>query len=206
MNNIKNIVLDFGGVILTDDDVGVLFDNDELINKFNTSWQVFADAWDRDWRLVGEDKIGIIDYYSKLQEEAIGSSDVIFSKKLFEIYKQKTKTLDAFNLLPKLKENYNLFALTNIFKEGLEFKRKKYNLDNIFSTIIASCDFQVSKPEPEIYKILIESTKLIPEETLFVDDREKNTKAAEKIGFKTHLYTGITSLKRELEKLGITYE
>ncbi len=206
MNSIKNIVLDFGGVILTDDDVGVLFDNDELIRKFDTSWQVFADVWDSDWRLVGEDKIGIIDYYSKLQKEATGSIDVDFSKRLFEIYKQKTQTLDAFSLLPKLKENYNLFALTNIFKEGLEFKRQKYNLDSIFSNIIASCDFQVSKPDSEIYKILIESTKLNPEETLFVDDREKNIKAAEKFGFKTHLYTGIVSLKRELEKLGIAYE
>lgn len=206
MSKITNIVFDFGGVILTDDDVGVLFNNDELMNKLGSNWQSFAEAWDRDWDLVGDGKLGIIDYYSKLQKEAVGMVDEDFSQRLFEIYKEKTKTLDAFSLLPKVKQRYNLFALTNIFKEGLKFKNEKYKLDDIFSTIVASCDFQVSKPNLKIFKILIDSTNLIPEETLFIDDREKNIKTAEKLGFNTHLYTGIVNLKREFERLGISYD
>lgn len=205
MNKITNIVFDFGGVILTDDDIGVLFDNDELMEKMGSSWQSFAESWDRNWDLVGESKIGIIDYYSKLQKEVVGVADEDFSKRLFEIYKQKTQTLEAFNLLPNLKEKYDLFALTNIFKEGLDFKRQKYNLDSLFSTIIASCDFHVSKPSPKIYQILIDTTKLRPEETLFIDDREKNINTAKELGFNTHLYIGIVPLKREFEKIGVEY-
>ena len=206
MSKILNIVFDFGGVILTDDDTGVLVDNDELIKKYGSNRQFFVEAWDRNWDSIGENKIGIVDFYSKLQKEVVGSVDEKFSKRLFEIYKEKTQTLEPFYLLPKLKEKYNLFALTNIFKEGLEFKRQKYNLDAFFPTIIASCDSQVSKPGQKIFKILVESTNIRPEETLFIDNSEKNIKTAKALGFRTCLYTGIVSLKKEFEKIGISYE
>ena len=41
------------------------------------------------------------------------------------------------------------------------------------------------KPNKDIYEFVIESNKLIPEETFFVDDTEENTVVANKLGIKT---------------------
>lgn len=203
---IKNIVFDFGGVILTDDDVGVLFDNTELINKFPKEYKGFQEAWNKEWATIGECQIGILDFYDKLQKDVLGASDRKFSKQLFEFYKQRSRPLDAYYLLPKLKEKYKLFALPNAFKEGLKFKREKFKLDNYFDKIIASCEFQISKPDPKIFEILIKETAILPSESLFIDDREKNVKVGVDLGFQAYVYNGVDKLKEKFRELKIIYE
>ncbi len=203
---IKNIIFDFGGVILTDDDIGVLFDNPEIKEKFKVNEIVLQNAWTKYWREVGENRMTIFEFYNAFQKEVTGKIDKELSKELFNIYKSRTRTLEPYNLLPNLKEKYKLFALTNIFKEGYEFKKEKYNLDSFFDMIVASCEVQISKADPEIFQILISRAEILPEESLFIDDRVKNVAQASKMGFKIHKYETIADLKKDLDKLGIIYE
>lgn len=203
---IKNIIFDFGGVILTDDDAGVLFDNKEIKEKFNVEEVVLQNAWTKYWPEVGENRMTIFEFYNNFLKEISGNEDRRFAEELFGIYKERTCTLEPYNLLPNIKKNYKLFALTNIFKEGLEFKKAKYGLDSLFETVIASCEVKVSKANPEIFQILLDQTKIIPKESLFVDDREKNTAQANKMGFKTLLYDNFINFKEKLNSFGIKYE
>ena len=47
------------------------------------------------------------------------------------------------------------------------------------------------KPNPEIFKIVLENHGLVPEETLFIDDSEENIKAASGLGIKAlHIEPG----------------
>ncbi|WKZ25282.1 MAG: HAD-IA family hydrolase [bacterium] len=203
---IKNIVLDFGGVVLTDDDVGVLFDNKEIKERYGVSDQVLHDAWVKYWHEVGEGRMTIFQFYDNFQKEISGKVDGGLSIELFKIYKSRTRTLEPYDILPNLKRKYKILALTNIFKEGYEFKREKYGLDNFFEMIIASCEVGVSKPNQDIFQILLDRSKIIPEESLFVDDREKNTVQASKMGFNTLLYDNFTNFKEKLIDFGIKYE
>jgi putative hydrolase of the HAD superfamily len=127
---------------------------------------------------------------------------------MFEEYKSKTKQLNAFKLLPNLKKNYPLYAITNIFSEGLDFKRSKYKLDEYFDIIVASSDIGISKADPRIFQKLIDSAKIMPSESLFIDDREKNTKAAKELGFETILYDDkkYDIFLEDLKKLNIKYD
>ena len=203
---IKNIIFDFGGVIFTDDDIGVLFDNEELNQRFQTDQKTLENAWTKYWREVGENRMTIIEFYNSLQYEIIGKVDEDFSRELLKIYKKKTHTLEPYNLLPFLKKKYNLYAITNIFKEGYEFKKNKYRLNDLFKLIIAFCEVKISKANPEIFQILLNLTNIIPEESLFIDDREKNTIQAEKMGFKILLYDNIKNLKEKLNNFNIKYD
>ncbi len=203
MVKVKNIVFDLGGVILTDEDVGFLFGNQYLRSKIKARKERLSEVWHKHWQLVGEGKIDIKTFYNTLQADLTGGFDPEITEKLIEEYKKHTKPLEPFYLLPKLSKTASLYALTNIMAFGLSFKREKFGLDRYFRSIIASSEEGTSKPDPEIFRILINKTGLNPEETVFIDDRERNIDQAKRTGFKTIIYMNLENLKAELVAFGV---
>lgn len=51
-----------------------------------------------------------------------------------------------------------------------------------------SCDVRVAKPRPEIFAHCIAGIGTAPQETIFLDDREENTRAAAALGLHTVLF------------------
>lgn len=72
-----------------------------------------------------------------------------------------------------------------------------------FDVVINSCEVGFSKPDPRIYKLTLEKLDLLPEEVVFVDDREENVVAANNLGMRGVIYTGIEDLKTEIGKFNI---
>ena len=58
----------------------------------------------------------------------------------------------------------------------------------LFRREVISCEEQVMKPEPEIYRRLLDRYSLDPAETLFIDDRPVNLEAARTFGISTFLF------------------
>ncbi len=58
------------------------------------------------------------------------------------------------------------------------------------------------KPDAEIYQTLLGKYGLAPENTLFIDDRENNIRAAEKLGIHTLWLKPDTDLFAEAAELG----
>ena len=59
------------------------------------------------------------------------------------------------------------------------------------------------KPDPRIYKLLVERFGLNPGESVFLDDRADNCLAAQKLGFHTVLFTTRENAIEELKKLDV---
>lgn len=62
------------------------------------------------------------------------------------------------------------------------------------------------KPQPEIYKLLLDRYGLKAEECVFLDDTEKNLPPARELGIHTILFRNKEQGMRELEKLGVKIE
>jgi putative hydrolase of the HAD superfamily len=60
-----------------------------------------------------------------------------------------------------------------------------------------SCDVKVSKPRPEIFEHCIAGLGTAPEETIFLDDREENIRAAAAMGWRTLLFEDAEQAQRE---------
>lgn len=56
------------------------------------------------------------------------------------------------------------------------------------------------KTEPGIYRYLLDTWHLVPEETVFLDDRRENIEAAESFGINGIIFENYEQGKRELEK------
>ena len=93
------------------------------------------------------------------------------------------KTVDIFYKLKEL--NYPSYILSNWSAETYEGMEEKYPFLNDFEgKIISGRDFLI-KPDPAIYELAISRFDLVPQETLFIDDRLDNIEAAQKLNFQT---------------------
>jgi putative hydrolase of the HAD superfamily len=66
-----------------------------------------------------------------------------------------------------------------------------------------SCDVRVSKPRPEIFEHCIAGLGTAPEETIFLDDREENIRAAAAMGWRTLLFEDAEQAQRELNRFDL---
>jgi putative hydrolase of the HAD superfamily len=68
----------------------------------------------------------------------------------------------------------------------------------VFAHRLYSCRFGIAKPEPSIFEQALEIIGADPEQTLFIDDRAANTRAAARLGFQTLTFTTSAGLARVL--------
>jgi len=61
----------------------------------------------------------------------------------------------------------------------------------------------VRKPDPGIYRLMLERFSLRPGETVFVDDVEENVEAARDLGIHALLFTGAQALREDLGRAGV---
>ena len=91
------------------------------------------------------------------------------------------KTVDIFYKVKEL--NYPCYILSNWSAETYEGMEEKYPfLKDFEGKIISGRDFLI-KPDPAIYELAISRFDLVPQETLFIDDRLDNIEAAQKLNF-----------------------
>ena len=68
---------------------------------------------------------------------------------------------------------------------------------------VFSCYVKQLKPEPEIYRTILDRYQLKPEESVFIDDRPENCEGARKQGIHTICFESFKQVTAELEKLGV---
>ena len=83
----------------------------------------------------------------------------------------------------RLSENYHIAMLSNDLDEWSRLLRKRFSLENILEKAIVSGQVKSAKPEREIYIQTITALDAMPEECLFIDDKERNLISARNLGF-----------------------
>ena len=66
-----------------------------------------------------------------------------------------------------------------------------------------SGDENVIKPDPRIFRVLVDRYGLEPGSTVFVDDHEPNIRAAAELGFRGIQFVDADALRVELRALGL---
>lgn len=144
------------------------------------------------WKEAAYGKLSSIDFFRQIG----------FQKDIDEIEIKYLDTIeideDFLDLATTLKENYRLVLLSNDISEWNLYLRNKYSLNEIFDLVIVSGDQGVLKPNAGLFNVILDQLGVMPSECVFIDDREKNLLAAEKLGMKTILFN-----RRKVEYQGI---
>lgn len=91
-----------------------------------------------------------------------------------------------------------LLALTNWSAETFALARPTFAFLDWFEGIVVSGEEGLIKPDPAIFRILVERHGLDPTTTVYVDDLAANVRAAAGLGFDALAFSDAATLRREL--------
>lgn len=198
---IRNVIFDVGQVL-------VKFEWENYLRSFGFSeekYQKIAEAtflneiWNERDRGVLEEE----EYVQQFVEQAPE-----YEADIREVMRRCTETITAFEYAETwtgyLKgKGYHLYVLSNYSHYMLAENRKIMTFLKHMDGIVFSCEVNEIKPEPEIYKTLLEHYGLKPSESVFIDDRKENCQTAQKLGIFAICFQNFKQAVRELEKLGV---
>ena len=91
-----------------------------------------------------------------------------------------------------------VFALTNFSEEKWALACDQYDLLTSFDGVVVSGQERLAKPDPAIYRVLVDRFSVEPSRAFFTDDVQQNVDAARKEGFDAELFTGAATLRDQL--------
>jgi 2-haloacid dehalogenase len=107
-------------------------------------------------------------------------------------------------ILQRLKQaGYPLYGLSNYPAEKFRLDRPRFAFFDWFEDMVISGEVHLSKPDPAIYRLLLEKIGRPAEECLFIDDSAANIASAQKLGFTGIRFQSSAQLEQELHQLGI---
>ncbi|HEX4488872.1 MAG TPA: HAD family phosphatase [Terriglobales bacterium] len=92
--------------------------------------------------------------------------------------------------------------LSNMHPEMVSYIRKKFAWLNNFKPAIFSADVRMVKPDPAIYRHTLKELGVAAENTMFIDDREVNIKAARALGIHAIQMKSMAQLVEDVKALG----
>lgn len=201
INSIRNIIFDLGGVILNiDPNVSVQQMQKLGIRNFDQLYSLFKQH----------------EIFDKLEKGQLSEEEFV---QTIREYSGTTAThkqiIDSWNsllldyprehieLLKELNESsgYRTFLLSNTnqihkdkYTQTLQEEFQIDGLEDLFEKAYFSHEIGMRKPDPEIFRFVLEDSQLQAEETLFIDDSEVNIESAQKLGIKTWWVNGSSSI------------
>lgn len=95
------------------------------------------------------------------------------------------------------------YALTNMEAETYPLRLERFPFLGWFDGTIVSGRERVAKPEPAIFRRLLDRFGLTPRTTLMIDDTKENLDTASRLGIQTALFGTSRQLRMELEAAGV---
>ncbi len=110
------------------------------------------------------------------------------------------------NVLRALKQaGYPLYGLSNWSYEKFQLVHHRYTFLDLLDGMVISGQVKMIKPNPRIYHLLLEKIGKPAEQCVFIDDSEKNIRAARALGFQTIHYQSPEQMQTELKQLGVAW-
>ena len=199
MKKIDNIIFDLGNVILDIDYLSTIkafekigIENASILYSKSSQTKIF----------------------DQLETGKIAKEDFILEIQNITPKASKSETINAWNaiikdlpesridILKNLKDKFSIFLLSNTNSIHIDYIVRKIGVGkydefyNLFDKVYYSHEVKLRKPDPNIFKLVINENNLKIKNTLFIDDSIQHINSAKKLGLQTyHLNNSIESLE-----------
>lgn len=187
---IKNLLIDFGGVLIN-------LDRQRCINRFKELGCLHIENNLNNYYQQGffmQHEKGLIstqefrDEIRKTTPQSLTDEqiDAAWNCFLVDIPTYKLE------LLLKLREKYVVYLLSNTNEIHWEwacrhaFSYRTFKMEDYFEKTYLSFEMKMAKPDSAIFKAVLEDAGIEPQETFFIDDSEINCKTAQELGISTY--------------------
>ena len=199
--NTKAIIFDYDGVMTASADrVQQYAEAAEALGL--TPEELYQRLWESEhWQRVKRGHITDSDFWrGMLPAFGLDPDDLPTGPLAFLV--QETVDPMMVGIVQRLRGRYQLALLSNA-TPAYETRWRSFGLYDLFDVIINSAAVGLAKPDPEIYHLTLERLNRRPDECVFIDDKPRNTVAAEALGIPSIVFTTPTALEAELVRLGI---
>ena len=107
-------------------------------------------------------------------------------------------------LLDHLHGRYHVALLSNAMAPFLDEILEEHDLKRRFDTMVISCQEHLTKPDPAIFRLLLQRLALPAADCIFTDDNPINVEAALAVGMQAVRFEGADKLKTDLAALGVS--
>lgn len=178
----KNIVFDFGGVMVDFDPHKYLID---LFGNRELEEEVYDLTFgSREWQLLDAGRITRREASERMLERARAVGRGFEVEGVLDDWMSMLRPRRRMQtLVAQLKQRgYCVYYLSNIPEDVLALLMER-DFQGLFDGGVASCEVHVNKPDPRIYQALLDKYGLKASESVFIDDRQDNVQAAFELGF-----------------------
>lgn len=198
----KNIIFDFGGVVVQFNPKDFLMDH--FVNKRAEEIVYELTFGSQEWQDLDRGIITREEGNAAMLENAARVNRVFEVQTVIDEWPTILCTKEStVHTMQKLKAaGYRLYYLTNIPADIMDELRQR-EWFSLFDGGVASCEVHLCKPEPAIYTTLMQTCNLAYDESIFIDDNKVNAQAAYNLGITGILYKNPKSFERALRACGI---
>jgi epoxide hydrolase-like predicted phosphatase len=197
----KNVIFDFGGVLITFDPYHFLcsLTNDE--EQARTLFSIILKS--PQWVSLDRGTLSVADARRQLiQSHPDREKDI---HHFFAHWEDMFHPVEpALEILYDLnRRNVPLYAISNFIRELHQSLAHRFPFFDLFQGIVFSYQIHAVKPEPKIYQHFINTYSLNPQDCVFIDDMQKNVNGAQDFGITGIQFHSPRQLRMELESLSI---
>jgi epoxide hydrolase-like predicted phosphatase len=195
---IKAIIFDFDGPIVTRNNKEI-YKRHEIQHSLEAgSLENVMDKYHHGANLAEYETI--FEFYKKTKP-----SINLAVEKLNDIFLEVNSTVrvrpEMVKYIEEIKKRYKTAILSNYNSELENLLKNVFKIYHLFDVVVNSYNLKISKPNPKIYQHMLEKLNVKADEAVFIDDKERNTKAAEALGIKSIIFQDFNQFKKDLTKI-----
>ena len=200
---IRNVVFDIGNVLVRWDPLRIVETAFGLSGDAATARRQALFGESDIWRALNRGELS--EPEAKRTYVAAGLLNADEAERLFaEIYAGLHLLTDTPPLMERLEAaGYRLFALTDNVHEIVAHLSREHPWWASFEGVVSSAAVGCLKPDPRIFRHLLDEHRLEPQETVFFDDLPDNVAGARDAGMHAFVFTDAAQAEADLRSLGV---
>ncbi len=199
---IRAVIFDMGGVLAHTHESDALLASYDAMLKLEPGTLRMRLYSGPAWEAVSKGEISLDDYWREVGEafeehlppDFLGYRDNFF---------RATLDLATVQLAWRLRSRYHIGLLSNATRLLARDVAREPRFAGLFDAVVISAIEGFRKPEPEAFLIAAQRLNLPPDACVLIDDKVRNTEAAQEAGMHAVLYENALQTERALQALGV---
>lgn len=200
---IKNIIFDFGGVILKHKSTLL---EDKISEIFSIPSEQALEIWKKVKADAFAGKISSEQFLKQIKDQLHSDKPLPeILKQWTDIYAREAKNVDweLMDFIENLKRKFKVYLLTDTIDTHDQYNATR-GIYEKFNKVFKSHEEGLTKLNDDAFINVLNKISAPASECVFIDDLEVNVNRAKNLGFEVILYRGKEDLKQKMSRLGIT--
>ena len=201
--SLRAVIFDYGMVLTGQPNVEA---HDEMLRITGLPRDEFEAIYWADRHAYDEGKLTGLEFWQNIVRDAKLSLDAATIDELnrwdARMWTTQNPAMLAWQLQLK-RHDIRTAILSNMGDSVLANMEREFDWLPRFDVLVWSYQHKMAKPDPAIYRLVLERLSTRPEETLFIDDKAVNVEAARALGLVGVRFTTIEQLRDDLIAAGL---